>query len=64
MDGWIFLTMLNKCINIKIKYSNFIENCDKWTFKLSNLKMLVSSIEDYFNHQINKNIKTNDIDLI
>lgn len=63
-DGWIFITMLRACTNFKMKYGEFIEQCTKWTFKLSNLKKLINLIEEYFEEQIKKTIKTKDIDLV
>lgn len=47
-DGIIFMTILRSANNFKMKYGELIENCSKWTFKLSNLKKIVSQIEDYF----------------
>jgi regulator of replication initiation timing len=64
VDGWVFLIILKKCGNIKIRTEGFIEECTKWTHKLSNLKKMVAVIEDYFEEQVKKGIKTRDIDLL
>lgn len=63
-DGWAFATILRSATNFKISYGDLIESSEKWTFKLSNLKKVVSLIEEYFEYQINKGVRTKDIDLI
>lgn len=63
-DGWIFATLLKSAANFKIKYGDLVENCSKWTHRLANLKKLVVLIQEYFEEQIKKGIKTKDIDLI
>ena len=63
-DGWAFATILRAAANFKISYGDLIESSEKWTFKLSNLKKVVSLIEEYFEYQINKGVRTKDIDLI
>ena len=39
-------------------------NPESWTHKLHNLKKIVTLIEEYFEYQINKGIRTKDIELI
>lgn len=47
-DGHIFATMLRSATNFGLKYGDIIENCEKWTFRLNNLKKIIGFIEDYF----------------
>lgn len=47
-DGHIFATMLRSATNFRLKYGDLVENCEKWTFRLNNLKKIIGFIEDYF----------------
>lgn len=64
-DGWAFATILTAASNFKIKYDELVQPTDiKWPLKLSNLKKIVQLIEEYFEEQIHKGIRTKDIDLV
>lgn len=63
-SGEIFSRMLLHAQGFRFGFGEYIENPNNWIQKLSNVKVIVRKITQYFESKLSKGIKTNDINLI